>query len=713
MFYKHEWLTAAIFPYLLAGFAGTAYAQPETMAWGNLTGIRIEGQLMELNSSMCVVEPNWTAVSCTGRERQQNSYARNGKVETVSVNMRPPRELRKRDVSWRLFGKEIVEETGTGGANVSVEYSFKEDAAIEGAYFRFELPAERYSGGSVQLIEPVAPAPESVSLAPGIDDQNEYVRATAKGLRFVSPARQLDVMFTEPTQVIIRDDRSKNDFSIQVYLTVIQGKATAGQTAKQSFTLKATGEIDRSPVTIAVDATRPGQMFDGLGGNFRIQNPRTDPLVIQYSLDTMRVAWGRVEMPWAQWQPTEDVDPLAAARAGNLNPRVMRAMEMARQLARKGMPVIVSAWFPPSWAILGSRRAPGPRPPAAPAANAAPAPAGAAAPARPPVVAPPSDEDGIRGNPLNPEKMDMIKESIASYLVFLKERYGVEAVMFSFNESDLGIDVRQTAREHAELIKTLGPHFALRGLATKLALGDTSDANPFDFIQPALHDPEAAKYVGAVDFHSWRGCTDETLAKWRGAARALNVPLIVAEGSTDAAAYRYPQILLEPSFALYEINLYLRIMAIAQPASILQWQLTSDYSPLAGGGIFGDNGPLRPTQRYWNLKQLASTPPRSFMLPVQCAKPGLNCAALGNIAAGAYTVHIVNNGASRPATLTGLPPSVKEVRVLVTDSKRGMEEVGRIPVADGRAQFTLDPMTYTTLVSAPLPDAPPAAHTND
>ena len=31
-----------------------------------------------------------------------------------------------------------------------------------------------------------------------------------------------------------------------------------------------------------------------------------------------------------------------------------------------------------------------------------------------------------------------------------------------------------------------------------------------------------------------------------------------------------------------------RMMAIAQPLSILQWQLTADYSLLAGGGIFGD-----------------------------------------------------------------------------------------------------------------------------
>jgi O-glycosyl hydrolase len=307
-------------------------------------------------------------------------------------------------------------------------------------------------------------------------------------------------------------------------------------------------------------------------------------------------------------------------------------------------------------------------------------------------------DPGLRGNPLNPEKMDRIKKSIADYLVYLKEKYGVEAAMFTFNESDLGINVRQTGREHNEMIKTFGAYFASRGLATKLALGDTSDATPIDFIQPALHDPEAAKYIGAVDFHSWRGCTDEILAQWASAARQLNVPLLVAEGSTDAAAYQYAQIFAEQSFALYEINLYMRILAVAQPRSILQWQLTSDYSVLAGGGAFRDNGPIRPTRRFWNLKQLASTPERSFAMPVSCKGPNLTCAGFENIADGVYTVHMVNNGATRQATLTGLPANVKELRVWITDSTRGMEESARIPVVAGKAEVKLEATSYTTLI---------------
>jgi hypothetical protein len=43
--------------------------------------------------------------------------------------------------------------------------------------------------------------------------------------------------------------------------------------------------------------------------------------------------------------------------------------------------------------------------------------------------------------------------------------------LFSFNESDLGINVRQTGEEHAKLIKELGAYFATRGFANKNVIG--------------------------------------------------------------------------------------------------------------------------------------------------------------------------------------------------------------------------------------------------
>jgi hypothetical protein len=735
---KRHLIFAATCVGLLAGCAGTAFGQPEVMAWGNLTGIRVEGHLFELNSSMCIAQPNLVDVFTTGREKQTNNYSRNGKVETVTVQMRSPREFLDADgTGWALNGKEVVEETGTGTAKVDIQFVSPQESNIGGAYWCLQLPASLFSGGTAELIEPAKGTATRVSLAPGLKDQNEYLKTSAKGVRFTSGRRQIELMFNEPTQILVRDDRRKNSFDLQVMMAVAAGKMAAGQTSQKSFAVKVAGDVDKNPVTVALDASHPGQLFDGLGGNFRLQNPRTDPGVIDYNLKNLRVAWGRVEMPWSTWQRDEAVDPLAAARAGNVPQNVQQAMEMAQRLAKIGMPVIVSAWAAPAWAVLGGggrgmgggggRGAGGASPagaaPAGGPGRGAQAVAAAVAGGQPPVpgrggaqtgapgaqpnaagrggagAAPP--DNGLRGTPLNPEKMNQIKQSIADYLIFLKEKYGVEAAMFTFNESDLGINVRQTGREHAEMIKTFGAYFASRGLATKLALGDTSDATPIEFIQPALHDPEAAKYIAAVDFHSWRGCTDELLARWSAAARQLNVPLLVAEGSTDAAAYRYAQIFSEQSFALYEINLYLRILALAQPRSILQWQLTADYSILTGDGIFGGTGPIRPTRRFWNLKQLASTPPRSFALPVACNGSNLVCAGFGNIAEGIYTVHMVNNGAARQATLTGLPAGVKELRLWVTDSQRGMEEGARVPVVDGKAQLNLEATSYTTVISVP------------
>ena len=118
------------------------------------------------------------------------------------------------------------------------------------------------------------------------------------------------------------------------------------------------------------------------------------------------------------------------------------------------------------------------------------------------------------------------------------------------------------------------------------------------------------------------GCDNWTLSNWADASRELNVPLIIAEGGIDPSAWGYPDILQEPSFAQDEIDTYVRAINTAHVRTILQWQLTSDYSLLTGGGIYRTEGRLHPTQRFWNLKQLGMVAPGSFILPVACDKEG-------------------------------------------------------------------------------------------
>ncbi|MEZ4776783.1 MAG: hypothetical protein R3D00_26645 [Bacteroidia bacterium] len=628
-------------------------AQPEVTAWGNMTGIRIDGQLMRFETSLRVVSADWAKNIRTGKERQNPMYKRDGKNQIITTRIDS------------LFFTETFTESGVGQANVEIKAAAHKDTLLAGAFLCVELPDDLYANGSLELIDAQKISFSQTAIPGG---GAELLRMAAKGIRLISPGQQLEVSFGESTTVIVK--ASPEMGIVEVYLPLMTATIKAGQSVEKSFSMKVSGNIDHSPVTLTLDPSVQGREFAGFGGNFRLQNPTTDPPVIDYCLENLRVAWGRVEMPWRFWHPKDSItDPLAEAEKNGIHPRVQAAMEMAQRLHKLGMPVIISDWSAPNWAITGEfrfRRQPG----------------------------------DPWGNPLNEEKMEEIYASITAYILYMKKHYGVEAAMFSFNESDLGINVRQTDEEHTRLIRGLGKYMASKGLKTKLLLGDTADANGHPFIQHAMNDPEAKPFIGAISFHSWRGFETETLQQWADAATRMNLPLLVGEGSIDAAAWRYPDIFEEQIYALDEINLYTRILAICQPASILQWQLTADYSPLSGGGVFGNNAePLHPTRRFYNLKQLAATPAGVYAIPVTSDKPSVNCAALGNSKKGAYAVHIVNNDAARVVTVTGIPEKVKKLKMYVTDAQRNMEMRGEIPVVNGEVKFQLEAVSFTSLMT--------------
>ncbi len=632
---------------LLSLFAFRAIAQPEIEPWGNLTGIRIDGQLMDFESSLRVIGPDGAAVF-TAKEMQHPHYIREGNKQVVNTHLDS------------LYFTETVEEAGPGVARVKISWSAHADIRMQNATFSLELPESLSMEGTVQFVGNTSPMGLR-QMPPGSN-----VSAPATGIKVVAPHRQLETRLDQAASIqgtILENHHARFDILLQ------SGDLQKSQTGEFALTITTGGDIDREPVHLTLNTGMPGRPFDGLGGNFRIQNPKLDPQVIDYCLQNLRLVWGRVELPWRFWQPAKDSDPLDSARAGHLNPMVQRAVDMARKISEKKIPLIVTAWFPPDWAAVG------------------------------PIHFRPTP-DHIWGNPLNHTNDEAIYKSIADYLVLLKERYHIQVSYFSFNESDLGINVRQTAQEHDDLIKGLGHYFASRGLSTKVLLGDNSDATTWSFIGPAMNDPAARPYISMISFHSWRGFDTATLQKWSDAAAQLQVPVVVGEGSIDAAAWAYPNIFQEPTYALKEISLYTRLLAICQPLSILQWQLTTDYSLLAGGGVYGDTGVLRPTQRFWNIKQLSMTPRGLLAMPIASDRPNIAVAALGNNQKHLYTVHLVNNGAAREVLLTGLPAKVKALRIYTTNQTESIKEGAPVKVFGGQAKFTLEAQSYITLIGS-------------
>lgn len=581
----------------------------EVMAWSNITGVRMEGELIDFESTLRVGVPGGKMES-TGREKQNRiRYNRYG-YDQVTITP--------------MHGATITQTVSDVNTNtVNLKWSAEATETLkEGLYFCMSFAPKYYSSA--------------------------VIKTSGKKVSVTAPERNITLTFNRSVKTAVREENGE-----KVLYVTLMPSLTKGAKAELSAVMKTGGTPHHETAKIEVKADEPGRLFAGFGGNFRIQNVQKDPEVIDYCLRNLRVAFGRVEFPWAQWDAKGPADD-----------HIKRSVEMARKLKAQGMPVIVSCWFPPQWAGNLTTRS-----------------------------------DGTsRAYSLKPEAMDRIYESISSYLIYLKNTIGVEADYFSFNESDLGINVVHTPEEHNEFIKGFGKHMASKNLKTLMLLGDNSDATTFDFIVPALNDPDAHKYIGAVSFHSWRGCDDATLAKWAAASRQLNVPLLVAEGSTDAAAHQYAGIFNETTFALYEINLYTRICAISQPLSILQWQLTSDYSLLWGDGIYGSEGPLRPTQRFFNIKQLSMTPENAHAVPAKCDKDNVNVASFVKASTGESAVHIVNNAASCLAEVSGLPASSTKAVVYITNADQNAE-AHMYDVKGGKISVPMPADSFVTILA--------------
>ncbi len=143
---------------------------------------------------------------------------------------------------------------------------------------------------------------------------------------------------------------------------------------------------------------------------------------IAYNLENLRVAWGRVEMPLDLWQTSATMDAAAARGGRPAQPGNQSAWPWRWPAPGRKIPIIISDWSAPAWAVDAYHPARGP-----------------------------GGGGGVAARTASPVLTGRhVQGHRHQHLVCLKKNYG-GARTFSFNESDLGIDVispRRPASPH-------------------------------------------------------------------------------------------------------------------------------------------------------------------------------------------------------------------------------------------------------------------------
>jgi O-glycosyl hydrolase len=573
------------------------------------------------------------------------------------------------DSTHRLRFTQSVQEVD-GKTLIGLNYTASGDLVAEGLYFRMDVPWNDFKNGVADypgtsrsvFLSDVRPANTNIMAG---DTSQIAVRDAAVNWGF---SARLDRSFYVNLQD--KSNESPRNFTFWIYLN--RGTLPSGTTGSIQVELSLTGTPDTTPARLTLDASKVRYQFDGFGGNycFQIESP-----VTQFTLNNLQVAWARTEMTLTEWEPTNDNgSPFDAnwtffEQHDQPNSNLRREFELAQQIERRGVQYIISIWHLPEWLYIDAGQ---------------------------------QGPDATQ-RVIAPDKWDELLESIGTYLLYARYRYGIEPDLFSFNEPNLGINVLFTPEEHRDAIKRIGAHLQSLGLKTKMLLADVSHPRgTHTYAQPAVDDLEAMRYVGALSFHSWGGGTPDQYRAWGDLAEHTGLPLLVAEMGTDPSGWQ-GRTYDNYWYGLREVQHFQELLLYARPQGAIYWEFTNDYALVRlVSGV--DRTGFQSTSRFWSTKQFTDlTPHHSQALDTQSDQPKVLFTAFSK--GQALTLHIANLGAAREVAIYGIPGDVAQLRPIRTSETESYLRQTLVMLQDGVLRLSLPERSLVTLTN--LIEAPP------
>ncbi len=628
---------------------------------GRVRMLRAGSEFHEITTELVVAAPKWS------RQYRQGE-ASNVRHETRGGRQRWTGEIPAGQGGAIAYEQELIE--AGGEVRLSCRVRARGDVEAAGVFLFVHVPVRLFAGGRCELLGADANSKPAATMPAKLPEKHHFLDGRASGLTLTDRrgTTRLKIALDRPLPLTLQDGRKWKGDHYDAYFGLLHGRLRDGQSAELAVRLKLTAPQDRRAARLTLNAARRRYRLDGFGGNFCYG---VDSPVTRYNLANIQLAWARVGVKLDQWEPTNDngspdeIDWKFFGRRDRPGSELRADFLTAQRLARMNVPYIASAWRVPEF-----------------------------------VTAQPGRGWQARKRKLPKAKWPEVMECIGSYLLYIKREYDTEPVMFSFNESDIGCFILMTPEEHRDWIKACGAYLAGLGLKTKMLLGDCTKRGNTAFIEPAAGDAEAMKHVAAVAFHTWSKRPEHYRA-WREVARRLKLPLIAAEVGPDAAAWKDRSFNLLHYF-VREMRMYQELLLHADLQAVLEWEYTADYRMVEVEKQDGGKEAIRPTPRFWMIRQFANTTPRPataletksdhdkvLFTAFTGAKPG----------GGGLVLHVANVGAPRKAAITGLPGNVGRLQAVRTSWDKGSEELSPVDVRTGKAELDLAQFSLLTLTT--------------
>jgi O-glycosyl hydrolase len=412
--------------------------------------------------------------------------------------------------------------------------------------------------------------------------------------------------------------------------------------------------------TITVNTASTRQTIAGIGGNYCFY--KSDSSLGRYTLNNLNPQHVRVEMDLNQWEPINDNgDPntINWSSFKDTGQTHVNFVQM-QDFKNRGIPIIVaSIWDVPNWMVQN-----------------------------------PTD---TQARVIPPSMYDEAVESIAAYLLYARDTYGVTIHYISFNEPNYGYQTYFSSSTMIAFIKKAGPRFAALGLTTKWLIGDVTNASTtVSYVTPILQDSSIAQYLGpAVSTHSWNwdgaGASDAVFSNIYTLAAQYGKTVWVEEVGLDSSGWMTSGYTSTWTYAIDLARLYYRIIKYMRGTALTYWEYGSDFELL-------NPSSLTPYPAYYVVKQLAD-----LLLPgtsiVETSSSGTNILVFAGIhrSTGNFMIQMINtSSATETANITGLPNAALTMKR--TNSGEYMVTVGTYtPSSDGALSVSLRPQSISTL----------------